>query len=61
MFPQADQGGITYYYGPQFEGHREIWLQELDLETKQLKGERYGLWDGAVRALPRRRLAHLPA
>jgi xylan 1,4-beta-xylosidase len=35
--------------GEQFPGHREIWLQELDLNTMQLVGERYALWDGAVK------------
>ncbi len=35
--------------GENYTGHREIWLQELDLGTMQLKGERYALWDGAVK------------
>jgi xylan 1,4-beta-xylosidase len=35
--------------GEQFPGHREIWLQELDLEAMQLVGEKVSLWDGAVR------------
>lgn len=35
--------------GEDFVGHREIWLQELDLTTMQLTGERFGLWDGAVK------------
>jgi xylan 1,4-beta-xylosidase len=35
--------------GAQFPGHREIWLQELDLGTKRLTGEKVSLWDGAVR------------
>jgi alpha-N-arabinofuranosidase len=33
----------------QYEGHTEIWLQELDLETMRLVGETYVLWDGAVK------------
>ena len=35
--------------GESYTGHREIWLQELDLGTLQLKGERFALWDGAVK------------
>ena len=33
--------------GEMFPGHREIWLQELDLKTMQLVGEKVSLWDGA--------------
>ncbi|HEX2997266.1 MAG TPA: family 43 glycosylhydrolase, partial [Anaerolineales bacterium] len=33
----------------QFEGHREIWLQELDLQSMSLVGDTYPLWDGALR------------
>jgi xylan 1,4-beta-xylosidase len=32
-----------------FQGHREIWLQELDLKTMQLSGPKYALWEGAVK------------
>jgi alpha-N-arabinofuranosidase len=35
--------------GPSYPHHKEIWLQELDLETMQLKGPKYSLWDGAVK------------
>lgn len=35
--------------GESYVGHREIWAQELDLQTMQLKGDRYALWDGAVK------------
>jgi alpha-N-arabinofuranosidase len=35
--------------GQDYTGHREIWLQELDLEKMQLKGKKYSLWDGAVK------------
>lgn len=35
--------------GESYKGHREIWLQELDLESMQLSGERFALWDGAVK------------
>ncbi|MBN1303255.1 MAG: glycoside hydrolase family 43 protein [Anaerolineales bacterium] len=51
-----DEDGRAWYTGNRipeggesFRGHREIWLQELDLERMQLKGKRYGLWDGAVK------------
>ncbi len=51
-----DDDGRAWYVGnrvplngAQFEGHHEIWLQELDLASKRLAGERYGLWDGAVK------------
>ena len=50
-----DDDGRAYYTGnreppsgrSRFPGHREIWLQELDLKTMQLAGEKYVLWDGA--------------
>lgn len=35
--------------GERYEGHREIWLQALDLETWQFRGEKYVLWDGALK------------
>jgi xylan 1,4-beta-xylosidase len=51
-----DDDGRVWYTGnrvpPQGAGyphHREIWLQELDLERMQLKGPRYSLWQGAVK------------
>jgi xylan 1,4-beta-xylosidase len=34
--------------GEEFLLHREIWLQELDLATMQLKGEKHSLWAGAL-------------
>jgi alpha-N-arabinofuranosidase len=33
----------------QYEGHTEIWLQELDLATMRLVGEPQVIWDGAVK------------
>jgi xylan 1,4-beta-xylosidase len=49
-----DDDGRAYYTGNRvpptgecFPGHREIWLQELDLKTMRLVGERASLWDGA--------------
>lgn len=51
-----DEDGRAWYTGnrippdgERYLGHREIWLQELDLETMQLTGERYALWDGALK------------
>ena len=35
--------------GPAYYGDNEIWMRELDLETMTLKGERYGLWRGALK------------
>ena len=35
--------------GEQFDGHREIWLQELDLKSMRLVGEKISLWDGALK------------
>ncbi|MBN1565801.1 MAG: glycoside hydrolase family 43 protein [Anaerolineae bacterium] len=35
--------------GESYTGHREIWLQELDLDLMQLTGPKYALWDGAAK------------
>lgn len=48
-----DDNGKVWYVGthspedPSFPGEGEIWLQEIDLENWQLKGERHFLWRGA--------------
>lgn len=50
-----DDDGRVWYVGnrtatnPQYEGHTEIWLQELDLPSMQLIGETWAIWDGAVK------------
>lgn len=50
-----DSDGRTWYVGSRmaphslFEGHTEIWLQELDLQTMRLTGEPIILWDGALK------------
>ncbi|MEI7026156.1 glycoside hydrolase family 43 protein [Paenibacillus sp. y28] len=51
-----DDDGRVYYTGnrvppsgQQYPKHMEIWMQELDLETKQLIGPKHSLWDGAVK------------
>ncbi len=47
-----DDDGRAWYTGnwhppdPEFEGQAEIWLQELDLETMQLTGDKHYLWRG---------------
>jgi len=47
--------GHVWYVGnrpamqSQYRGHREIWLQELDLQTMRLIGEPYVLGDGAAK------------
>jgi len=50
-----DEDGRVWYVGNRhafenhYPGHCEIWLQELDLEKMTLVGERYLLWDGALK------------
>jgi len=50
-----DEDGRVWYVGTrlkansEYEGHTEIWLQELDLGSMQLVGEMYVLWDGALK------------
>lgn len=50
-----DDDGRAWYCGtrpalaPQFEGHTEVWLRELDLATLSLVGPERVLWEGAVR------------
>jgi alpha-N-arabinofuranosidase len=50
-----DDDGSAWYIGnrmalqSQYEGHTEIWLQELDLEAMRLVGEPRVLWDGALK------------
>lgn len=50
-----DDDGRTWFVGTrlaepaQYEGHTQIWLQELDRNTMQLKGERRIIWDGALK------------
>ena len=50
-----DDDGRVWYTGnrlaadSQYEGHTEIWLQELDMEMMCLVGKPIVLWDGAVK------------
>lgn len=50
-----DDDEKAYYTGTRdhsykkYFGQQEIWIQELDLNTMKLVGERYTLWDGALK------------
>jgi alpha-N-arabinofuranosidase len=50
-----DDDGCVWYTGTRlkangnYEGHTEIFLQELDLSSMRLSGEEHILWDGAVK------------
>ena len=50
-----DDDGRVWYVGnrgathSQYEGHTEIWLQELDINTMRLTGEISTLWEGALK------------
>lgn len=50
-----DDDGRVWYVGNRhafeghYQGHCEIWLQELDLKQMQLVGPKHILWDGAVK------------
>ncbi|WP_163538537.1 glycoside hydrolase family 43 protein [Gracilibacillus sp. YIM 98692] len=61
-----DDDGKVYYTGNrkppsgrQYKKHNEIWLQELDLEKKQLVGPTYSLWDGALKNAHAQEAPHL--
>ncbi|KRE98517.1 arabinofuranosidase [Paenibacillus sp. Soil766] len=61
-----DDDGKVYYTGnrvppegQQYPKHMEIWLQELDLETKQLTGPKLSLWDGALKQIHAQEGPHL--
>ena len=50
-----DEDGHAWYVGnrmaaqSQYEGHTEIWLQELDIKNMRLTGGVHVLWDGALK------------
>ncbi len=50
-----DEDGRVWYTGSRlvspgnYEGHTEIWLQELDLSAMRLVGEPRVIWDGALK------------
>lgn len=52
-----DEDGRVWYVGnrgaeqSEYEGHCEIWLQELDLHTLQLIGPRRAIWQGALKGV----------
>ncbi|SHM69322.1 glycoside hydrolase family 43 protein [Gracilibacillus kekensis] len=61
-----DDDGKVYYTGnrkppegQRYLKHNEIWLQELDLEKKQLVGPTYSLWDGALKNAHAQEAPHL--
>lgn len=61
-----DEDGKVYYTGnrqppegQQYPKHMEIWLQELDLEKKQLMGPKHSLWDGALKQIHAQEAPHL--
>jgi alpha-N-arabinofuranosidase len=60
-----DDDGRAWYTGnrvpaqSQYEGHREIWLQELDLQSMCLVGEPYALWDGALQGAVHAEAPHI--
>ncbi|XEC97714.1 glycoside hydrolase family 43 protein [Paenibacillus tarimensis] len=37
--------------GQQYPKHMEIWLQEIDLASGRLTGDKYSLWDGALKGI----------
>lgn len=50
-----DDDGKVYYTGNRkpengenYSGHREIWIQELDINDMKLKGKKHALWQGAL-------------
>jgi xylan 1,4-beta-xylosidase len=43
----------------QYEGHREIWLQELDLQSMRLVGDVHVLWDGALKGAVHAEAPHI--
>ncbi|SFM42164.1 glycoside hydrolase family 43 protein [Salibacterium qingdaonense] len=61
-----DTDGRAYYTGNrkpprgrEYPKHNEIWMQELDLKTKQLTGEVYSLWEGALKTAHAQEAPHL--
>ncbi|MFA9557853.1 glycoside hydrolase family 43 protein [Evansella sp. AB-rgal1] len=61
-----DEDGKVYFTanrvppeGQQYPKHMEIYLQELDLQEKQLVGSKYSLWDGALKQIHAQEAPHL--
>jgi xylan 1,4-beta-xylosidase len=50
-----DDNGRAWFVGNRpspdrkYDGHCEIWLQELDIKTMRLTGPKHPLWDGALK------------
>ncbi|MFE5317745.1 glycoside hydrolase family 43 protein [Paenibacillus sp. NPDC056579] len=45
--------------GQQYPKHMEIWLQELDVENGKLVGDKFSLWDGALKQIHAQEGPHL--
>jgi len=53
-----DDDGRVWYVGnvllepgeSKYRGHTEVWLQELELKSMRLVGERFALWEGAMKS-----------
>jgi alpha-N-arabinofuranosidase len=61
-----DEDGKVYFTanrvppeGQQYPKHMEIYLQELDLEKRQLVGSKFSLWDGALKQIHAQEAPHL--
>jgi len=61
-----DDDGKVYYTanrqppsGQEYPKHMEIYLQQLDLETNQLIGDKHSLWDGALKNAHAQEAPHL--
>ncbi len=61
-----DDDGTCYFTanrqppsGQQYPKHMEIWLQEVDLEHGKLVGDRYSLWDGALKQIHAQEAPHI--
>jgi alpha-N-arabinofuranosidase len=61
-----DDDGKVYFManrippnGQQYEKHMEIYLQQLDLDTKQLIGPKISLWDGALKQIHAQEAPHI--
>jgi xylan 1,4-beta-xylosidase len=62
----VDDDGRVWYTGnrvppsgEQYNGHREIWLQEFDPAAMQLTGPKFSLWDGALKGAIHAEAPHL--
>lgn len=60
-----DDDGRAWYVGNRiplqsgYEKHREIWLQQLDLQSMRLVGDVHVLWDGALKGAAHAEAPHI--